>query len=330
MIKSENPIEKRKSAHIKFALDPNSQSNINSLDQVTLPYSALPGKSLSDIDLSTKFLNKKISYPFFISCMTGGPQKSKILNTRLARAAQKFNIPLGLGSIRIALRYPELLSSFQIRQFAPSIPLMANLGASSLNEGLTWQDCQKAVDVTQADALVLHLNPLQEALQPNGSTNFIKLLPKIEQVIKKINKPIIIKEVGHGIDYQTAKSLFEIGIKIIDTAGVGGTSWAWIEAKIAGDDKKAELFKQFGLTTYESITQCSRVKGLTILASGGIRSGLDIAKSLHLGCSLAGIAQPFLVAALHSDEKIDSLCSQLIDEIKISSFCQQSKPRKYK
>jgi isopentenyl-diphosphate delta-isomerase len=229
---------------------------------------------------------------------------------------------MGLGSIRIALRYPELLPTFQIRKYAPDVPLMTNLGASSLNDGLTWKDCQKAIELTGADALVLHLNPLQEALQPGGSTDFRDLMPKIEQVVKNLNVPIIIKEVGHGINYQTAKSLFDIGVTIIDTAGSGGTSWAWIEAKIAGDEKKAEVFKKFGLTTYESITACKQIKGLTVLGSGGIRTGIDIAKVLHLGCDLAGLARPFLIAALKSQEAVGKLCEDLIDELKIAQFCQ--------
>ncbi len=305
-----------------WALDPLSQANSNGLEKVTLPYSALPDRSLDDIDISTKFLGKKISYPFFISCMTGGLQKAKLINTRLARSAEKFNIPMGLGSINIALRFPELLPTFQIRKYCPSIPLMANLGAVSLNEGLTHKDCQRAVDLTGADALVLHLNPLQEVLQKGGSVDFKSLLPKIAQVVEKLSVPVIVKEVGHGIDRKTAQDLYNCGVKIIDTAGTGGTSWAWIEAKIAGDERKAEIFKLLGLTTYESISACTQIKGLTVLGSGGIRTGLDIAKSLYLGCALVGIAQPFLVAALKSEEVVDTLCKQLISELKIATFCK--------
>ncbi len=316
-------IKQRKSSQLRLALDPLSQTNTNGLEKVTLPYSALPNRSFDDIDLSTQFLGKKISYAFFISCMTGGPAETKLINIRLAQAAQKFNIPMGLGSICIALRFPELLPTFQIRKFCPSIPLMANLGAVSLNEGLTHKDCQKTVDLTGADALVLHLNPLQEALQTGGNTDFKELLPKIAQVVEKLSVPVIVKEVGHGIDRKTAQDLYNCGVKVIDTAGTGGTSWAWIEAKIAGDERKAEIFKQFGLTTYESIVECTRIKGLTVLGSGGIRTGLDIAKALYLGCSLAGLAHPFLIAALKSEEAIDTLCNQLISELKIATFCKR-------
>lgn len=315
-------IKNHKSKHLRFSLDPGSQSGSNGLENIKIPYCALPDKSLDNIDLSTNFLGKKIDYPFFISCMTGGAEKSKLINTRLAKAAEKFNIPMGLGSLRIALRNPELLPTFQVRKFAPKIPLLANLGASSLNDGLTESDCQKAVELLQADALVLHLNSLQEAMQPDGNTNFKNLIPKIEKVIKKTKTPVIIKEVGHGIDGQTARKLFNIGVKIIDTAGTGGTSWAWIEAKIAGEDRMAGIFKDFGLTTYESILACTKIKGLTVLGSGGIRTGLDIAKVLYLGCALAGLARPFLCAAIESEEAVDILCSQLISELKIARFCQ--------
>ncbi len=322
MTELKDVIKKRKTSHLKYALDPESQTGTNGLEKVVLPYCALPEQSLENIDLSTTFLGKKVSYPFFISCMTGGPKKAMILNTRLARAAEKFKIPMGLGSIRIALRYPELLPTFQIRKYAPTIPLMANLGASSLNDGLTWKDCQKAVDMTEADGLVLHLNPLQEAMQQIGTTDFRNLLPKIAQVVEQISVPVIVKEVGHGIDGNTARDLYNIGVRIIDTAGTGGTSWAWIEAKIAGDERKAEIFKAFGLTTYDSIMACKQVKGLTVLGSGGIRTGMDIAKALYLGCRLAGIARPFLVAAIESEKAIEALCNQLIRELKITYFCQ--------
>lgn len=320
----DNLIKRRKSEHLKYAMDPASQTGNNGLEYVILPYSAMPKRSLETIDLSTNFLGKRVSYPFFISCMTGGPQKARMINIRLAKAAQKFNIPIGLGSFRIALRYPELAASFQIRKYAPNIPVMSNLGASSLNDGLTWKDCQKAVDLTGADCLVLHLNPLQEALQPGGNTNFKDLIPKIEQVVKRVSVPVIVKEVGHGIDYETAKTLFTSGIQIVDTAGTGGTSWAWIEAKIAGENRAAEVFKGFGLTTYESILACKKVAGLTVLGSGGVRTGVDIAKVLYLGCHMAGIAQPFLRAALASEEDVEKLCKQLIIELQIATFCQQT------
>ena len=211
-----------------------------------------------------------------------------------------------------------------MRKFAPNIPLMVNLGASSLNDGLTLKDCQRAVDLTEADGLVLHLNPLQEALQPRGATDFRDLLPKIAQVVEKLTVPVIVKEVGHGIDGKTARCLYNVGVKIIDTAGVGGTSWAWIEAQITGEVKKAEIFKDFGITTYESILACRQIKGLTALGSGGVRTGLDIAKVLYLGCSLAGLARPFLVAAIKSEESVFKLCDELISELKIARFCSSS------
>ena len=320
-------ISKRKSEHLHYALDPQSQGVSNGLEKVILPYSAMPEKSLEKIDLSTTFLGKKISYPFFISCMTGGPQKAKLINTRLAKAAQKFKIPMGLGSIHIALRYPELLPTFQVRKFAPDIPLMANLGASALNNGLSWKDCLKAVNLVGADALVLHLNPLQEALQRDGSTDFRGLLKKIAEVSQKIKVPVIVKEVGHGIDGKTAQDLYNAGIKIIDTAGGGGTSWAWIEAKIAGNENSAVVFKDFGLSTFESIMACRQIKGLTVLGSGGIRTGLDIAKVIYLGCALAGIARPFLIKALESEESLDKYCTDLISELRIACFCQSSDQR---
>lgn len=319
----ESGIKKRKSKHLEFASDPRSQGGSNGLDKINLPYRALPDASPDEINLSAEFLGRRINYPFFISCMTGGPEKAGLINERLAKAAQKYRIPMGLGSFRIALRHPELVTSFQVRKYAPDIPIMANLGASTLNEGLSWQDCQKTVDLTEADALVLHLNPLQEALQKGGSTDFRNLIPKIGEVVRKISVPVIVKEVGHGIDFDTAGKLRDAGVEIVDTAGAGGTSWAWIEAQVSGDAERAEIFKNFGISTYDSITSCLKVKGLTVLASGGIRSGIDIAKAQYMGCKLAGIAQPFLLAALESDEVVEKYIERLVEELRIAKFCSQ-------
>lgn len=321
---SDSIIKTRKSKHLEFASDPRSQGSGNGFESVHLPYRAMPDASLDEIDLTAEFLGRTINYPFFISCMTGGPEKAGLINERLARAAQKYKIPMGLGSFRIALRHPELVSSFQVRRFAPDIPIMANLGASTLNEGLSWQDCQKTVDLIQADALVLHLNPLQEALQKGGSTDFRNLISKIGEVVKKLSVPVIVKEVGHGIDFDTAGKLRDEGVKIVDTAGAGGTSWAWIEAQVSGDSQRAEIFKNFGISTYDSILQCRQVKGLTVLGSGGIRTGVDIAKVLYMGCKLAGIAQPFLLAALESGEAVEKYIENLARDVRIAKFCSRS------
>ena len=313
-------IKKRKALHLKYAMDEESQTGSNGLEVVRLPYRALPEESLEEIDLSTSLFGKKIGAPFFISCMTGGPQKASVINERLAKAAQKFRIPMGLGSLRIVLKHPEVLPTFQIRKWAPDIPILANIGAVQLNYGLGWKDCQKVVDLVEAAALVLHMNPLQEALQLGGDTNFKNLLPKIAEVVKRVSVPVIAKEVGHGINYQTALQLAKVGVQIVDTAGVGGTSWAWIEAKIAGEEQNAQMFKDFGLSTYESILECKKVEGLTVWGSGGIRTGVDIAKVLHLGCEMAGLAWPFLLAALKSEEAVEGLVERLMGVLRVARF----------
>ncbi len=318
-------IKKRKQLHLEYALQDDCESGSTGLEQVRLPYHALGERDLEEVDLSTEFLGKEVGAPLFISCMTGGPEKAGLINRRLAKAAQKYRIPMGLGSLKIVLKHPEVLPSFQVRKYAPDIVLMANLGAVSLNYGLTWKDCQQVVDLVVGDALVLHLNPLQEALQMGGDTNFSDLLPKIEEVVKKLSVPLIVKEVGHGIDYQTAKQLFEAGVKVVDTAGVGGTSWAWIEAMIAGDEQRAKVFKDYGLSTYDSVNECLRVKGLTVLGSGGIRSGLDIAKVLQLGCKMAGMGRPFLLAALKSEKSVEELIERLTEELRVVEYCGGSK-----
>lgn len=321
MAKQTPSLSQRKSLHLAYALKDESQSGSNGLDAVTLPYNSLPELSLKDISLATTFLGKKVGTPFFISCMTGGPQKAGTLNKRLAIVAQKYNIPMGLGSMKIILKDPSVLPTFQVRRYAPDIVLMANLGAVSLNYGLTWKECQRVVDLVEADALVLHLNPLQESLQLGGDTDFSGLARKIGKVAEKITVPVIVKEVGHGIGASAALKLFDRGVRIIDTAGCGGTSWAWIEAMIAEEATRAEVFKDYGISTYDSIVQCKQIKGLTVLGSGGIRTGLDIVKVLYLGCSMAGLAWPFMKAALESEEALDTITTNLIEETKIAMFC---------
>jgi isopentenyl-diphosphate delta-isomerase len=256
--------------------------------------------------------------------VTGGTSEAVKINRNLAEAAQAAGVPMGIGSQRAALEDGQLAESFQIRGTAPDILLFANLGAVQLNYGLTAADCQKAVDMIEANALILHLNPLQEAVMPEGNTNFADLIGKIEEVCKTLPVPVIAKEVGWGISANTASVLVNAGISAIDVAGAGGTSWTEVEmhrAETENQRQVASAFVDWGIPTTESI-QAIRADHpeVPIFASGGIRNGVEIAKSIALGANLAGMASPFLKAAAQSPEAVLQVIDRLTSEIRISMF----------
>src|SRR5512143_202616 len=241
--------------------------------------------------------------------MTGGTEEAGEINQRLAEAAQEVGVAMGVGSQRAALEHPEQIPTFSItRKVAPDILLFANLGAVQLNYGYGIDDCRRVVDMIQADALILHLNPLQEAVQDAGDTNFAGLGKRIEEVCKKLEVPVIAKEVGWGISERTARLLADCGVSAIDVAGAGGTSWSQVEMHRAPDEFTRELagtFVGWGIGTADSIRSVRRAAPeLTIFASGGIRDGLDIAKCIALGATLGGMAGQFLKAAAVSTEKV--------------------------
>lgn len=252
-----------------------------------------------------------------------------MINRRLAKAAQRYGLAMGVGSQRVAVESPNLIDTFSVRQDAPDVLLFANLGAVQLNYDYGVSQCQKAVDWLEADALILHLNPLQEAVQTGGDVNFKGLFAKIEQLVQVLPVPVIAKEVGNGISAAMAQRLTDIGIAAIDVAGAGGTSWARVESERAKDPKQRRLgntFADWGLSTADCITEIRALPGshqsaVPLIASGGLRNGLDAAKTLALGANLAGMALPFLQAANHSAAALDELCEALIAEIITALFC---------
>jgi len=316
----------RKKDHINICKNEDIDRKQHFFDFYKFENNALPEINFQDIDCSTKFLNKKISAPIIISPITGGTKEAQKINENLALAAEKFQIPLGLGSQRIILENPKTAKTFQLRKLAPTTQILANIGAVQLNYGLKIKDCQKLIELSQADALYLHLNPLQEAIQPEGNTNFSGLLKKIEKLVKNIKTTIIIKEVGFGISKKATKQLKDIGIKYIDLAGRGGTSWALIEGKRQSKEKQlGETFADWGIPTPIAIQESCKIKGLKIIAGGGVRTGLDIAKALALGASYTSIGLPFLKAALQSPQKVVELIEKLIKELRITMFATGSK-----
>jgi len=318
-------ITQRKKDHLRIATSQVSQTGDNGFLRYRFVHNALPEINFDDIDLSTTFLGKKVNYPFFISCMTGGVAEGLKINRNLARAAQKHGIAMGVGSQRAAVEHPELAKLFMAREVAPDIPLIANVGLVQLNYGFTYKEFQKCVDMIRADALAVHINPIQEVIQPEGDRNFNNLLPKLSKLIDKVTVPIIAKEVGFGISYSVAEKLYRAGVRIIDSAGWGGTSWSVVEGERRdGFQELGRLFGQWGIPSSDSIIEVKRLasekKDLLVLGSGGIRNGIEIAKAISLGADLVGLAQPFAQAGLVSEERVEMLISKLAYELKVAMF----------
>jgi isopentenyl-diphosphate delta-isomerase len=257
--------------------------------------------------------------------MTGGVPEAEKINITLARVAQAFGLALGLGSARVLLERPEVLPTFNVRRHAPGTLIFANLGAVQLNRGVTVQDCRYLVDLLQADALVLHLNALQEALQPEGDTAFGGLLRRIAQVCRELEVPVIVKEVGWGIAPDLVTMLLEAGVSAVDVAGAGGTSWSEVERhRLNGDVRRkvAAAFADWGLPTAIAVQEARKVAPQApILASGGIRSGIDVAKAIALGADLVGVAGPFLRAAAQGEEAACLLAEEMIEVLRTVMFC---------
>ena len=324
-MKKDTQISHRKFEHIKINLEKDVQSKISTgLEDFRFIHQALPEIALSDIDLSQTLFGKIQRVPVLVSSMTGGTEEAAKLNRILAEAAQEVGLAMGVGSQRAAIKDPTLVSTFQVRKFAPDILLFANLGAVQLNYGYGIEECQKAIEMINADALILHLNPLQEALQPEGDTNFSHLAEKIAQLKQKLRIPLIVKEVGWGISEQTARSLLNAGVDAIDVAGAGGTSWSQVEMYRIKDPYKAQtagVFSDWGIPTVQSILNVRKVdSNIPVFASGGLHNGVDIAKCLALGACLGGMAGTFLKAANDSLEATIAIMQMIVDQVRIAMF----------
>jgi isopentenyl-diphosphate Delta-isomerase len=323
---SENPIiRSRKSDHIRINLDEDVQSGLTTgLENYSFIHHALPELDLDSVDLCQVLFKRTLHAPILISSMTGGSSDAEVINRTLALAAQETRIAMGLGSQRAAIEHPDLAHTFQMRRYAPDVLLFANLGAIQLNYGYGVDQCRQAVDMIEADALILHLNALQEAVQPEGETRFAGLLNKIETVCQKIPVPVIAKEVGWGFSELDARRLYEVGVSAIDVAGAGGTSWSQVEMHRATNDSQKRLAAAYigwGIPTSEAIKNVKKAApGLQIIASGGIRSGVDIAKCIALGASIGGLAGPFLKAAARSLDETILAITELRREIQICMF----------
>ena len=322
--------EQRKSRHLDVCLGEDVASRLDAgWDGVRLHHEALPEIALADVDVSTAFLGLPLRAPLLISSMTGGTERAAEINRRLARGAEAAGIAFALGSGRAMLEDERLRPTFDVRPAAPKVVLFANLGAVQLNYGVRVDDARRLVESLGANGLYLHLNPLQEALQSGGDTNFRALEPKIAALCAALDVPVIAKSVGSGIAPSTAARLLACGVAAIDVAGAGGTSWARVEGKRSGDPARERIAEAFGDWGYATPRATAALRAafpaLPLVASGGIRDGVQAAKALALGADLAGLALPFLRAAEESESAVATLIEELITALRIAVFASGSR-----
>ena len=323
-------IENRKADHINIVLekDVTGKGITTGFEQFFMEHDALPDVDLDEVDLSLQVWGKTLQAPLLISSMTGGTDNAHFINLNLAETAQALGIAMGVGSQRAGIEQPNLGKTYQIRGVAPDILLFANLGAVQLNYGYGIDEAKKAVDMIEADALILHLNPLQEAVQAEGDRNWKGLYNKIATLATKLDVPIIAKEVGNGISGKIARRLADCGVSAIDLAGAGGTSWSEVEAYRQSDPRRRQIahcFAGWGIPTAVSLMQVRKaVPELPVFASGGIRSGIDVAKAIALGATLVGSAAPLLDAATYQSQAVYDKFSILLETLKIATFCAGS------
>lgn len=317
----------RKADHIRINLEENvAAKGIDAgFDDYRFLHHALPDLDLDDVSTETSVFGKALAAPILISCMTGGTPEAGRINATLAEVANELRLPMGLGSGRVLLEHPEVIPSFKVRDRAPDTLLLANLGAVQLNKGLGVDEARRLLDTLEADALVLHINPLQEALQPEGDTCFRDLLPRIAELCERLDAPVIAKEVGWGLAADVVRSLLDAGVAAVDVAGAGGTSWSEVERHRLGDawrQRVAAAFAGWGIPTAQALVEARRAApDGTIFASGGVRDGVDVARAVALGADLVGLAGPFLRAAAQGTERAAELGGELITALRVTMFC---------
>jgi isopentenyl-diphosphate Delta-isomerase len=319
---------KRKADHIRICLSKEAQAKAATagFEDVTFVHKALPEANKKDIDLSTEVLGHAFNAPLIVGAMTGGTAEAEKINSAIAQAVEKLGLGMGVGSQRVAIDNPKAAGSFAIaRKKAPNAFLIANVGGIQLVHGYGLVQIKKAVEMIDADAVAIHLNALQEALQPEGQTNFQGVLAKIAEVAGKLDVPVIVKETGAGISSEDAKKLADAGVKAIEIGGLGGTSFAAVEYfrtdKAANAQRRlGEAFWDWGIPTAASLAEVTAAVKIPVIASGGIRSGIDVAKALAMGASLAGVSQPILETAMQGPKETESLLSYYIEELRNVMF----------
>ncbi|MCE4617758.1 MAG: type 2 isopentenyl-diphosphate Delta-isomerase [Desulfurococcales archaeon] len=329
-------LKDRKLDHIKICNERNVEASATTLlENVMIEHMALPENDLDDIDTRVYFLNKKINAPLMIAAMTGGHPTAAKINEELAKIAEKYTIPIGVGSQRAAIEHPRLAWTFKVvRENAPSVPVIANLGAPQFSRGYSVKEAEEAVQMIEADALAVHLNPLQEAFQLEGDNWYKDVLVKIKELNDSLPVPVILKETGTGISYTVARTSYNLGIKYFDVSGLGGTNWGKVEAiraTLKGIKEAPMRINGFGdfwgiPTAFSILSTRIAAPDSTIIASGGIRNGLDIARSIALGADLAAMALPILRILLHRGRSgLESFLEQLFYQIKVAVYLSGSR-----
>jgi isopentenyl-diphosphate Delta-isomerase len=314
-------ISSRKLKHIQVCLEyPVEFTTLTTgLERVEWTYNALPELSLQDVNLETTFLGKRLRAPLLIGAMTGGAELGATINRNLAIAAETLGLGLMLGSQRVMLENPSARASFEVRQLAPNALLIGNLGVAQFKKGYSASEAQAAVELIGADAIAFHTNPLQEALQDGGDTDFSALIPTLERIVPAVGYPVILKEVGHGLSGSVARAVKDVGFAALDVAGAGGTSWAKVEEFARHGKLRSPDLCEIGIPTVQALRECQS-SGLPLIASGGIRTGLDIAKSLSLGASVCAIARPLLEPATRGPEAVIAYLEQVLYELRVALF----------
>jgi isopentenyl-diphosphate Delta-isomerase len=318
--------DRRKLEQLQICLNQDIQSSATTgLEKYRLVHQALPGIALHQVDTHRQFLGHDLAAPLLLSSMTGGTPLAEAVNRRLAVAAQALGLAMGLGSQRAAIEDPALLSTYRVRAEAPDILLFANLGAVQLNYGFGLEECRRAVESVGADALILHLNPLQEALQPEGNTDFSGLVERIAAICAGLDVPVIVKEVGYGLSREAAAALSAAGVSALDVAGAGGTSWSEVERHRSASTTESEVaqaFRGWGLPTAEALLQVrAACPELSVIASGGITDGVQVAIALALGADLAGLAHALLHPAMESAAAIVARLQVILRQLRVAMFC---------
>ncbi|CCW64420.1 unnamed protein product [Phytomonas sp. EM1] len=326
----EAALQKRKKDHIDICLNKDVEPHkaLGSIwNKYSLPYRALPEVDLAKVDPSCTFMGRQIAFPFIISSMTGGEAHGRVINENLAKACEAEKIPFGVGSMRIINRYPSAAFTFDVKAFCPSVMMFANIGLVQLNYGFGAEELNRLVNTVNADGLFIHLNHTQELCQPEGDTNFEGLVGKLKRILPQIKVPVIVKGVGHGIDPESVRVLKEIGVRYIDISGCGGTSWAWIEGRRQSyEDEETNIgyiFRDIGIPTDVCLRESAELASggdLHLIAGGGIRNGVDIAKSLLMGAEVATAAMPFLAASLESSDRVRVVLQRLKREFQLAMF----------
>jgi len=323
---SPSGVASRKADHVRINLEEDvaAKGVASGFDDYEFLHCALPELNLDQVDPSTEVFGRRLSAPLLISCMVGGTEQAATINRVLAQVAQHLGLAMGLGSGRILLEDPAVLKTFDIRRVAPDVLLFANLGAIQLNKGYGVDHCRRLVDALGADALVLHLNALQEAVQPEGDTCFAGLLAKIGELCRRLEVPVVAKEVGWGIAPDAVRALLDAGVAAVDVAGAGGTSWTEVERRRITEPWRARVaaaFAGWGIPTAECVRRARQIAPeAQIFASGGVRNGIDIAKAVALGADLVGIAGPFLRTAAEGEEAALDLGRELVETLRIAMF----------